>query len=241
MVGDTVPRNALLGALTDTDWQRMSSNSREVPLNSGTVLLRADDPYQQVLFPLAGVVSSVALFKNGASSEMATIGAEGMVDIGAILGSATALSRHTVQVPGTALAVDHAVFRHWQQECPAFRKILLDYAQAFLCQVLQSVACNAVHSVRERAARWLLTCDDRSGASHFVLTQQFLGEMLGASRGMVSAVALSFQRAGFIRYSRGLITIQDRAGLERTSCECYRTIRQAYVDRSLRLHRFTGG
>ena len=105
------------------------------------------------------------------------------------------------------------------RQYPAFQKILLDYAQAFLIQVLQSVACNAVHPVYDRAARWLLTCDDRAGGDVFVLTQQFLSEMLGVSRGMVSTIARTFQKAGLIQYRRGSIAIIDRAGLEEAACD----------------------
>lgn len=118
---------------------------------------------------------------------------------------------------------------------PAFQQTLLNYAQVFIIQVLQSVACNAVHSVQDRAARWLLTCDDRSGGRAFALTQQFFGEMLGVSRPMVNTVARTFQNAGYIRYRRGVITIEDRAALEQASCECYAIIRKAYEDRSIRL------
>jgi CRP-like cAMP-binding protein len=212
--------NSILAALSEADWNRMKPDFREVPLHYGDVLLHADEPMQQVYFPTAGVVSTVALFENGASVEMATIGAEGVIGMGAILGSPLSISRHVVQVPGRAVAIDFTMFRRWQQEIPALQQILMNYTQAFIAQILQSVACNAVHSIQDRAARWLLTCDDRSGDHTFALTQQFLGEMLGASRPMVNTVARTFQRAGYIRYRRGVITIEDRAGLEESSCEC---------------------
>jgi len=118
---------------------------------------------------------------------------------------------------------------------PAFAAILLNYTQAFIAQILQSVACNAVHPVQDRAARWLLTCDDRSGDRSFALTQQFLSEMLGVSRAMVSTVARTFQLAGHIHYSRGVITIKDRAALEEAACECYAIIHDAYGRRGIRL------
>jgi len=227
--------NSILASLPEADWNRMKSSFREVSLIYGDVLLRTDESVQQVYFPTVGVISTVAQFENGASVEMATVGAEGVIDIGAVLGSDTAISRHVVQVPGQGMAIDFTTFRRWQQEIPAFRQILLNYTQAFIAQVLQSVACNAVHPVQDRAARWLLTCDDRSGDHTFALTQQFFGEMLGASRAMVNTVARTFQRAGYIRYRRGIITIEDRAALEEASCECYGIIRKAYEDRRIRL------
>src|SRR4051794_24954424 len=106
--------------------------------------------------------------ENGASVEMATVGAEGMIGFGALLGSGTSLSKHVVQVAGRAMTINQSDFTRWREEKPAFQKVLLDYAQAFHIQVLQSVACNAVHSVYDRAARWLLTCDDRAGGGVFV-------------------------------------------------------------------------
>lgn len=229
------PRNSILAALPRADWDAIKSKFEEVPLNFGDVLVEADKPARRVYFPLAGVVSTVALFDTGASVEMATIGAEGVVGIAAVLGSDRAISHHNVQVAGQALAIDYVTFRQWQQEIPAFNAILLSYTQAFIAQILQSVACNALHPVQDRAARWLLTCDDRSGGREFALTQQFFSEMLGVSRAMVNTVARTFQLAGYIRYSRGVITINDRAALEEASCECYAIIHHAYTSRGVRL------
>jgi CRP-like cAMP-binding protein len=227
--------NRLLTALPDHDWQAIRPHLKEVPLSHGDILIRADEPIRKVYFPLIGVISSVAPFQDGSSVEGATIGAEGMVDVGAVLGSNTSLGQHVVQVPGKALVTNVAIFRTWQSELPAFQSVLMDYAQAFVSQVLQSVACNAVHPVQDRAARWLLTCDDRAGNQPFALTQQFMAEMLGVARPTVNTIARTFQDAGLIRYHRGLITILDRQGLEAASCECYATIRQAYEQRGIRL------
>ncbi|HYZ22551.1 MAG TPA: Crp/Fnr family transcriptional regulator [Rhodopila sp.] len=228
-------QNSLLAALPDNDWRAIRPDLKEVPLSYGEVLIRADKPFSRIYFLLTGVISSVALFQDGRSAEMATTGAEGMVDIGAVLGSDTSLSQYVVQVPGNALVAHVDTFRQWQAERPAFRRVLLDYAQAFLFQILQSVACNAVHPIQDRAARWLLTCDDRMGNHPLTLTQQLMAEMLGVTRPTVNTVARTFQRAGLIRYHRGLITILDRDGLAAASCECYGTIRRAYEQRNIRL------
>jgi CRP-like cAMP-binding protein len=227
------PANGLLAALPREEWERMRAGFESAPLVHRTALLHVGSPYTRIHFPLAGVVSTVAAFESGATAEMATIGREGMVEIGAILGSRTALSRHMVQVPGESLSIGFAAFLRLQEESPAFRDILLRYAQAYLVQVLQSAACNAVHSVQERAARWLLTCQDRNTATSFPLTQEFLAQMLGVSRPIVSTIARTFQQTGLIRYARGTITIVDRARLEQASCECYRLIRKAYAERSI--------
>ena len=189
-------QNSLLAALPAVEWERMQPDFQEVPLRYGDLLIEAGGLLDRLYFPVLGVISTVALFENGASAEMATVGVEGVVSLGAILGTQRALGRHVVQVPGEALVLSYDNFVQWRQRIPAFNRLLLDYAQAFVIQVMQSVACNAVHPIYDRAARWLLTCDDRSGGDSFALTQQFLSEMLGVSRPMVSTIAHTFQRAG---------------------------------------------
>jgi CRP-like cAMP-binding protein len=220
-------QNSLLAALSENDWERMRPDFRKVSFARGDTLLNSGDTLQQVYFPLSGVISAVADFETG-SVEMGTVGAEGLIDTGVVLGSRVALTRYLVQVPGMALAIPYHSFRHWENTVPAFRELLLAYAQAFLVQLMQSVACNARHSVSERAARWLLTCQDRSGGDQFELTQEFLAEMLGVSRPIVNTTARIFQRAGLIRYNRGIVTVMDRVGLEEASCECYSMIRKLY-------------
>jgi len=209
----------------------MRADFRDVSLRRGMSLTRSGEPFNQLHFPVSGVVSAVADLDAGAV-EMATIGSEGMVEVGAILGSHRALHHHVVQVSGRALALP---FRRFLQlrECEPFRAALSAYAQAFLTEVMQSVACNAVHPVGQRTARWLLACHDRIRSDRFGLTQEFLAEMLGVSRATVSVVARTLQRSRLISYTRGEITILDRGGLEAVACECYARTRRAYVERSL--------
>lgn len=228
---DNRPKNRLLAALPIDDWERIRPHFEEVELPAGRILFEAGEPFRRLYFPTSCVISHVAVFENGSTAEMATTGREGVVAIAAVLGSPTVLRRLLVQVPGSALVIDYDEFRRVEQEMPAFQETLSAYAQVFLAQVLQSVACNAVHSVEERAARWLLMCHDRSGDDTFLLTQQFLGEMLGVSRQTVSTVTRILQRAGLIRYTRGMITIEDRPGLEEASCECYGIVRRTYDER----------
>lgn len=162
---------------------------------------------------------------------MVATGREGMIAVEAILGSETALSRQVVQVPGSSLVIDLRRFKRAKDELPFFSDALLAYSQAVLAQALQSAACNGVHAVQERAARWLLMCRDRSDSATFALTQSSLAEMLGVSRQAVSIVARALQQAELIRYRRGAVTILDRRGLEQASCECYGIIRQHYDER----------
>lgn len=222
------PKNHLLAVLPPEDAARLRPHLERVALPQGRVLFDAGEPYTRVYFPEEGVVSIVCLFEDGATAEMATVGKEGVVGAGVLLGGDIAISRHMVQVPGSALAIDGAVFRDGLQESRTLRSLAGAYTQAFIAQVLQSVACNGVHAVDERCARWLLMTHDRSEGDTFALTQEYLAQMLGVHRPTVSIAARALQRAGLIRYSRGAITVLDRPGLEEASCECYRIIRRHY-------------
>jgi CRP-like cAMP-binding protein len=221
-------KNRLLAAVADEDWEQLEQHLTPVDLPLGQMLFDKGHAFDRVYFPEAGVISTVAPFTDSQSAEMATTGREGVCSVSAVLGADQAYSRHIVQVPGMALTMDIHAFRQAQQRLPQFARLLLSYARAFMAQVLQSVACNAVHSVEERCARWLLMCRDRSEGERFLLTQEFLAEMLGVSRASVNVVARTLQSAGLIRYSRGGITIVDPEGLEDSACECYRSVRDLY-------------
>lgn len=225
------PKNHLLAALPRQDWERMQPHFKEVELPLGEILFEQGEPFGRLYFPNSGVVSTVGIFEDGSVAEMATTGREGMVGVAAILGSATALNRNLVEVPGSALVTADEQFRRFLRDIPAFHVLLSAYAQCFLAQVLQSVACNALHQVEERAARWLLMCHDRAEGDTIPLTQEYLAEMLGVSRATVNAVARTLQRAGLIGYRHGMITIRDRRALEEASCECYHVIRRQYEER----------
>ena len=227
------PKNRLLSALPRGDWERVRSRFDEICFSRGDVLVDAGEPFRQLYFPTAGVISIVTVFENGSTAEMAVTGREGMIGVGANLGSRVSLSRQVAQIPGSALVIGYDEFRRLEREVLVFHDVLLAHAQAFLVQILQSVACNAVHSVQERTARWLLKCHDRSEDDSFTLTQEFLSGMLGTSRPIVNMAAQTLQQAGIIKYNRGSITIIDRSGLEEASCECYAIIRQAYEQRSI--------
>jgi CRP-like cAMP-binding protein len=150
------------------------------------------------------------------------------VGIGAILGDRQAAFRNVVQVPGSFHKIGFRTFLKKQNELPVFHRNLLAYCRAFIIQLMQSVACNNTHNVRQRYARWLLMCHDRVSGDEFHITQEFLGEMMGVSRISVGAVARSFQREGVVKCSRGLIAIADRRRLEAASCECYVSVRRHY-------------
>jgi CRP-like cAMP-binding protein len=240
MMTQDQPRNQLLAALPFRDWDILKGHFQQATLPLGQVLLREGEAFNKIYFPTSGVISTVAIFESGMAAEMATTGREGMVGVGAILDSDTSLSHQVVQIAGSALIIPAGRLRHFQTQMPGFRKTLSAYAQAFLVQVMQSVACNGVHSVEERLARWLLMCHDRAGTDRFNLTQEFLAVLIGVSRPTINLAARTLQRAGLIEYRRGLITISDREGLEASSCECYGIIRSQYEARLSRVLRQNG-
>ncbi len=226
--GTFEPRNRLLAALSPEEAAKLRPHLETVPLPHGKVLFDPDEPFTRVYFPEDGVVSLVAVFEDGTTSEMATVGREGVVGFSALLDKDTAVGRHLVEVPGSALSMPFSRFRGVLRQSEPLRALCAAHARAFLAQVLQTVACNGVHTVEERCARWLLMTHDRSGGDTFALTQEFLAQMLGVHRPTVTLVARSLQGAGLIHYSRGAITVVDRRRLEEASCECYGIIRRQY-------------
>jgi CRP-like cAMP-binding protein len=192
------------------------------------VLCEADEPLERAYFVEVGAVSLVTVFENGTTAEMATVGREGMVGIGILLGGEHALGRYVVPVSGFAHAIAASRLRSALRVDPELRAACETYAQGFVAHLLQNVACNAAHRVEQRCARWLLMCADQTENDTFELTQEYLAEMLGVCRSTVSVVAGTLQQAGLIHYRRGVITILDRRGLEATVCECYRIVRNGY-------------
>ena len=226
------PRNRLLAALPHEVLSSLRPHLKPVSLPRERVLCEADEPLQSIYFVEAGLVSLVGVFEDGTTPEMATVGREGMVGIGALLGGEHALGRYVVPVPGFALAMKASRFQGALRECLELRAACEAYAQAFVGHLLQNIACNAVHRVEQRCARWLLTCHDQAEHDAFELTQEYLADMLGVRRSTVTVVANSLQQAGLIHYRRGAINVLDRLGLEAAACECYRIIRDGY-ERSL--------
>jgi CRP-like cAMP-binding protein len=220
--------NRLLAALPPEVVERLRPELKSEHLAQGRVLMEAGERIERIYFPEEGVISAVCAFSDDRVAEMATTGCEGFVSVVAAIGGTHALARHIVQVPGTALSLSADTFRWMLDEEPALRSVALAYVQAYIAQTLHFVACNGVHTVEQRSARWLLMCHDRVNGDTFSLTQEFLAAMLGVHRPTVSVVAKALQRAGLIRYRRGVVTVLDRKGLEEVSCECYGMLRRQF-------------
>lgn len=216
--------NHLLAAIPSDEFARIRPLLKDMELRFREDIYQSAEPTNHVWFPTVGVVSLVTEFMEGEPVEIATIGPEGMVGIQIFLGNDQMPARAFVQVPGRALCMKADDFHRMVKENPGFERLLLRYTLALMNQISQAAACNRAHGVEERLARWLLMTQDRVHSPEFPLTQEFLAQMLGVRRPTVSIAAGMLSKAGLIHYVRGRITVLDRAGLEKASCECYRVI-----------------
>jgi CRP-like cAMP-binding protein len=197
----------------------------QIPCQNGEVLLDADSSLDEVFFPDSGVVSVVAVYKDGSSIEMATIGREGCTGFQAVFGAKSSSVRLLVQIPGSAAKMSRAAFTRAVESMPSFRNLMYAYVQAFLEQILVSGACNGAHSLKERLARWLLMMRDRSDEDTLRITQNLLAEMLGVQRPTITNAVRELECADLIAPGRRQVTILDRQGLMKASCECYQLVR----------------
>jgi len=213
--------NRLLGLLSPRDYARLRPHLHRIPLDYRQSLYRANKPLGFVYFIETGVGSLVNTLANGQASEVGTLGNEGRVGQPIVLGDDRAPTSVYIQVPGVGLRMKATLFKKELARSASMRTVMLHYAHAFFNQVAQSAACNQFHSIEQRCCRWMLMTHDRMHSDEFLLTQEFLAMMLGVQRTGVTAAAGTLQRAGLIRYKRGNVTIVDRRGLIRRSCECY--------------------
>lgn len=213
--------NRILGLLPRRDYARLQPHLQRVQLDYRQSLYRANKQIEFVHFIETGVGSLVNTMANGDAAEVGTIGNEGVVGLPLLLGDERAPTSVYVQVPGAGLRMKAVLFKRELARSASMRAVMLRYAHAFFNQVAQSAACNHFHNLEQRCCRWLLMTHDRMHSDEFLLTQEFLAMMLGVQRTGVTAAAGALQRAGLIRYKRGNVTILDRRGLMRRSCECY--------------------
>jgi CRP-like cAMP-binding protein len=213
--------NRLLELLPSKDYERLRPHLEPIALDYKQSLYKARKPVGYVYFIETGVGSLVNTMANGEASEVGTIGNEGLVGLPLLLGDDLAPTSVYIQVPGAGLRMTAALFKKELAQSASMRTVMLHYAHAFFNQVAQSAACNQFHSLQQRCCRWLLMTHDRMHSDKFLLTQEFLAMMLGVQRTGVSIAASALQRAGLINYTRGNVTILDRRGLEKRSCECY--------------------
>ena len=216
--------NRLLAALPRHQFDLLVPNLTTVSLQQGEVLAEPGDEFDQVYFPESGMLSLLAVLRDGKAIETATVGREGVVGAMAGLGLYKSLVRVVVQLPMMVSKIPASQFRKAAAQSEAIRNVCIHYNEVLLSQARVTAACNALHVVEARFCRWLLQSADRAESDTVALTQEFLAEMLGVRRTSVTEVASKMQAAGAINYSRGQITILKRSALEKMSCECYQTL-----------------
>ena len=222
--------NWLLAALPTKDFRRLAPHLKTVAIRTKQVLHKQGEPLRQVYFPNGGVVSITTVLPDGTTVEAATVGDEGMLGIEAFLSDdAVAPGETLMQVPDTnAEMLSVEAFRREVAKHGALHHLMGRYTQVFIAQMMQTSACNALHQVQQRCARWLLMTHDRMHKQDFNLSHEFLAVMLGVRRPTVSSIAGTLQDAGLIAYRHGRVKVLNRKGLEATSCQCYPIIRSHF-------------
>jgi CRP-like cAMP-binding protein len=216
--------NRLLRSLAAADLALLAPHWRQVSLTQGLVLQEDEAPIEHVHFPLSGVISLVSLMDGGRVFETAIVGREGAIGAFAGLGPRKAFTTAVVRVPGSAVVISASEFQMAVGQIIHLRTLILRYIDARLAQFQQTAACNALHPLQARLARWLLQIFDRSDDAGLPITQDLMAQVLAVRRSTVNLSARRLQQAGMIRYRRGLLQVLDRLRLEETACDCYRVI-----------------
>ncbi len=219
--------NQLLAALPAAEWARWGPQLELIELAQGDVLYESGRTMSHVTFPTTAIVALMYVMENGASAEIAVVGNEGIVGISLFMGGESTASRAVVQSAGQGYRLTAASIKEAFTRAPVLH-LLLRYTQALITQMAQTAVCNRHHSLDQQLCRWLLLSLDRLTGSELVMTQELIANMLGVRREGVTESATKLQHAGLIRYARGHITVLDRPGLERRSCECYAVVKREY-------------
>jgi CRP-like cAMP-binding protein len=217
-------RNALLQLLSTATAARVAPHLHDVSLDAHHILYEPGDEVEFAFFPHTGMISLLAVMRNGSAIETATVGREGAVGLMMGLGLHVSSARAVTQTPVVASRISAPDFRRLVQANADLGELVVRYHEVLLAQVQITAACNAVHTLEARLARWILQTRDRIDDEAVPLTQELLSQMLGVRRSSVSEIAAKLQAASLISYTRGKIIIDDREGLERAACECYQTI-----------------
>ncbi len=220
--------NRLLRSLEPAVYGQMAPHLELVRFPLGRIVYEPGQALDDVYFPNHGVLSMLTVLENGDLVEIATVGNEGMADLSVFLGLKISSSRLLCQVPGDTLRMKTAIFLDLVERHPGLRMALGSYMVSMFILVSQSAACNRLHPVEERCARWILMTHERVDSDSFPLTQDFLASMLGVRRPSVSVAAGMLQKAGLVHYNRGRMTVLERDGLEAAACECYAIVRDQF-------------
>jgi CRP-like cAMP-binding protein len=223
-----VTANHLLAALPDDELQRWLPLLEPVNLPLGMVLCESGLTLSHAYFPTTAIVSKLVILENGGSAEVAVVGHEGVVGISLFMGGESMPSRAVVQSAGLGYRLSARSIKEAFNRNGPVMHIMLRYTQALITQMSQTAVCNRLHTLDKRLCRWLLRSIDSSHGNELVMTQELIANMLGVRREGVTEAALKLQSAGLIEYARGHITVLDRLGLERRTCECYAVVKKEY-------------
>lgn len=221
-------KNHLLAALAGEEWQRWQPLLEHIELPLGHVLYESGKTLSHVYFPTTAIVSLLYVMENGASAEIAVVGNEGLVGVSIFMGGGSTPSRAVVQSAGQGFRIKASILKEEFEKGGPVLHLLLRYTQALITQMSQTAVCNRHHSLDQQLCRWLLLSLDRLESDELVMTQELIANMLGVRREGVTEAALTLQKAGLIKYSRGHIKALNRLGLEERSCECYAVVKKEY-------------
>ena len=222
-------RNHLFHSIPPAEWEKILPHIEAVDLPLGKVLYEPGSKMSHVYFPSSAIVSLLYALENGSSAEIAIVGNEGVVGIAIFMGGESTSSRAVVQSAGKGYRIKSNIVLEEFNRSGALMHLLLRYTQALITQMSQTAVCNRHHTLDQQFCRWLLLSLDRLTSNELVMTQELIANMLGVRREGVTEAALKVQKAGLIKYTRGRITILDRLGLEKRTCECYNVVKLEYA------------
>ena len=223
-----LPQNYLLSHLPDADYRRLSASMERVDMTLSDIVYEAGVDLKYAYFPVDCIVSLLCVMKDGDSAEVAIVGNEGVVGISQLMGAASTISRAIVQCKGAALRMPLETLNDEFKRGGAMQTLLLRYTQALMAQITQTAACNLHHSVEQQFGRWLLLSLDRLPGTQMTMTKGLIANMLGVRRAGTTDAIGKLTDASLIRYQDGCISVLDRPGLERLSCECYAVVRKEF-------------
>jgi len=219
-------QNHLLAALPTAEFERLAPNLELVPMLLGETLYEPGGQLQHVYFPTTAIVSLLYVLESGSSAEIAGVGNEGVLGISLFMGGNTTPHSAVVQTAGHGYRLQGRLLKDEFNRCGLMHRLLLRYTQALLTQMCQTAACNRHHSVEQQLCRWLLLTLDRLPSNELVMTQELVASALGVRRESITEAAGRLQRAGFVQYRRGHISVLQRSGLETGACECYAVVKK---------------
>lgn len=222
-------QNRLLSVMPEALSEKLAPHLKKVSLQLGDRLHEPGEEIRDLYFPLDCVLSITLTMSNGTTAETGLVGSREVIGVNAFMGGReTTQTTYIVQHAGNAMKIDASILLKEFDSNKDLRDVMLRYTQAFIAQLSQTTACNSLHKIDQRLARWLLEVHERVEGDELTLTQEFIADMLGVRRAGVTQIAQKLQENGLIRYHRGHIKILDRDGLECYSCECFHTLQQEY-------------